>query len=294
LLRWGRIESPSSAGGLDAGATGVNMLKKLGFAASLLLLGGSFSRADELVYPVDVAVDAQGSVFVADSEAHALLKFEGGTFRVVAKGPGLPRTPLYGIRHIALAKDGKWIASDPATMKLYTIDAAGKIEPVADDDRFVTPWGIAVEPSGDILAVDRVTRRLRRVKTGGKVEDVAEIQAPRAVLFDKAGGIVVLTDKTLVKVSGKEVQPLLSSPPFEFPHDAVLHPNGNYYVTDGYAHAVWQVSPDGKVTALVKGDPLQSPQGIALSSKGDLLVADAHAKAIFQITPKGELSRLGK
>lgn len=273
------------------------MLKKLGFAAALVLLGVVSALSEELVYPVDVAVDARGSVFVADLEAHALLELEGSTFRVVAKGPGRPRTPLYGIRHIALGKDGKWIASDPATMKLYTIDKAGTIAPIADDDRFVTPWGIAVEPSGDVLAVDRVTRRLRRVKAGGKVEDVAEIQAPRAVLFDKDGAIVVLTDKTLVRVSGKsgnEVQPILSSPPFEFPHDAVLHPNGNYYVTDGYAHAVWQVAPDGKVTPLSKGDPLQSPQGIALDGKGNLLVADAHAKAIFQITPKGEITRLGK
>lgn len=270
------------------------MLKQLGFVAELALLGVTPALAEGLVYPVDVAVGPAGAIFVADQEAHALLKLENGTFHVVAKGPGLPRTPLYGIRHIALGKDGKWIASDPATMKLYTIDAAGKIDPVPDDDRFVTPWGVAVEPSGDILAVDRVTRRLRRVKAGGKVEDLAEIQAPRAVLFDKEGGIVVLTDKTLVRVSGKETKPLVSSPPFEFPHDAVLHPNGNYYVTDGYAHAVWQVTPDGKVTPLLKGEPLQSPEGIAVDGKGNLLVADAHAKAIFQITPKGELTRVGE
>jgi sugar lactone lactonase YvrE len=252
------------------------------------------AAAEELVYPVDVAVDSQGAVFVADHEAHALLKLEGGAFRVVAKGQGLPRTPLYGIRHITAAKDGKWIASDPATMKLYRIDGSGKVEPVPDDDRFVTPWGVAVEPSGDILAVDRVTHRLRRVKNGGKVEDVAEIKAPRAILFDKAGGIVVLTDKTLVKVSGGKTAPIVSTPPFEFPHDAVLHENGSYYVTDGYAHAIWQIAADGKVTALVRGDPLQSPQGLALDDKGNLLVADARANAIFQITLKGEVTRLGK
>jgi sugar lactone lactonase YvrE len=179
-------------------------------------------------------------------------------------------------------------------MKLYTIDAAGKIEAVPDDDRFVTPWGIAVEPSGDILAVDRVTHRLRRIKAGGKVEDVAEVRAPRAVLFDKDGDIVVLTDKTLVRVSGGSTSPIVATPPFEFPHDAVLHPNENFYVTDGYAKAVWQVTPDGKVSALVKGDPLKTPQGIALDGKGNLLVADAHAKAIFQITIKGEITSLGK
>ncbi len=249
---------------------------------------------ETLLYPVDVAVDPEGAVFVADHEAHALLKLEGGSFKIVAKGQGLPRTPLYGIRHIARAKDGKWVASDPATMKLYTIDGAGKIEAIADDERFVTPWGIAVEPSGDILAVDRVTHRLRRVKAGGKVEDVVDVRAPRAILFDKDGAIVVLTDKTLVRVSGNSTSPIVATPPFEFPHDAVLHPNGSFYVTDGYARAVWQVSPDGKVTALVKGEPLKSPQGIAVDREGNLLVADAHAKAIFRITPKGEVAPLVK
>jgi sugar lactone lactonase YvrE len=252
------------------------------------------ASADDLVYPVDVSVDSQGAVFIADHEAHALLKLENGTFRLVAKGPGLPRTPIYGIRHIAPAKDGKWIASDPATMKLYSIDAAGKIDPIPDDDRFVTPWGIAVEPSGDILAVDRVTHRLRRVKGGGKVEDVADVRAPRAILFDKAGAIVVLTDKTLVKVEGGTATPIVNTTPFEFPHDAVLHENGSYYVTDGYAHALWQIAPDGKVSALVQGDPLKSPQGLALDGKGNFLVADARARSIFQITLKGEVTRLGK
>jgi sugar lactone lactonase YvrE len=264
------------------------------FLLALVLLSPLSAGADDLVYPVDVAVDPDGAIFVADHEAHALLKLEGGAFKTVAKGKGLPRTPLYGIRHIARAKDGKWVASDPATMKLYTIDAAGTITPVADDDRFVTPYGVAVEPSGDILAVDRVTHRLRRVKSGGKVEDVVEVRAPRAILFDKDGAIVILTDKTLLKVSGNSTTPILATSPFEFPHDAVLHANGNYYVTDGYAHAVWQVAPDGKVSALVKGDPLKSPQGIAVDGQGNLLVADAHAKTLFQITLKGEVTRIPK
>ena len=270
------------------------MLSRLSFLAGFVLSFAALALPQSLVYPVDVAVDPDGAVFVADHEAHALLKLEGGAFKTVAKGKGLPRTPLYGIRHIARAKDGKWVASDPATMKLYTIDGAGKIETVADDERFVTPWGIAVEPSGDILAVDRVTHRLRRVKEGGKVEDVADVRAPRAILFDKDGAIVVLTDKTLVRVSGSSTSPIVATPPFEFPHDAVLHPNGSFYVTDGYAKAVWQVSPDGKVAAVVKGEPLKSPQGIAVDGKGNLLVADAHAKVIFQVSLKGEIAPLGK
>jgi sugar lactone lactonase YvrE len=243
-----------------------------------------------LQYPVDVAVSAKGVVYVADNQAHALLRLENGTAQVVARGEGLPRTPLFGIRHIAPAKDdGAWIASDPATMKLYRIDASGSIEPVADDNRFVTPWGIAVEPSGDILVVDRVTHRLRRVTADG-VTDVADVQAPRAILFDKENAILVLTDRNLERVAeGGKTTPLLQDPPFEFPHDAVLHPDGNYYVSDGYARAIWRVTPAGEATALVQGDPLESPQGLAVDGNGDLLVADPHARKIFQVTTKGEV-----
>ncbi len=270
------------------------MLKRFSLALCTLLTLSGVSGANELIYPVDVAVGPGEKIYVADHEAHALLVLSENGFEIVAKGEGLPRTPLYGIRHIAPDGDGNVLASDPATMKLYKIDGAGNIEPVADDDRFVTPWGIAIEKSGDLLAVDRVTHRLRRVKSGGAVSDVADIRAPRAILFDKEGAIIVLTDKNLVRVKDGAATAITSSPPFEFPHDAVLHPDGNFYVSDGYAKAIWKVTPDGAVTSFVQGDPLVSPQGLAVDAKGNLLVADAHAKAIFLITPKGELSKLGQ
>ncbi|MFQ5791985.1 MAG: NHL repeat-containing protein [Acidobacteriota bacterium] len=267
------------------------MPKNLGLAVALALVG-TVAEGESLQYPVDVALDEKGVIHVADHEAHALLKLEGGSFKAVAKGEGLPRTPLFGIRHIALDKEGRWVASDPATMKLYRIDSAGKITPIPDDDRFVTPWGIAVERSGDILAVDRVTQRLRRVSPDGKVSDVADIRAPRAICFDSKGGIVVLTDRNLMKITDAGAEPILDAPPFEFPHDVVLHPDGHYYVTDGYARAIWRISDKGEVTALVKGEPLVSPQGLAVDGKGNLLVADAHARAVFQVTLKGEITSL--
>ncbi len=271
---------------------GDNILKYIGLALCVAFAAPAVCLADELIYPVDVAVDEKGVVFVADHEAHALFKVTDTGLEVVAKGEGRPRTPLYGIRHITPLSGGGFIASDPATMKLYRIDTAGNVVAVADDGGFVTPWGIAVEASGDILAVDRVTHRLRRVKSSGEVEDVADIRAPRAVLFDKDGAIVVLTDKNLVRVTGSSTTPIATSPPFDFPHDAVLHADGNFYGSDGYANAFWNVTPDGNVTSFVQGDPLVSPQGLAIDRQGNLLVADAHAKAIFRISPKGEITRL--
>ncbi len=151
---------------------------------------------------------------------------------------------------------------------------------------------MAVEPTGDILAVDRVTHRLRRVAADGKVTDVATVQAPQSVLFDKEGAILVLTDRNLMRVNSGNAEAILKDPPFEFPHDAVLHPNGNLYVSDGYAKALWQIDPQGKVSALAQGEPLESPQGLSVDGEGNLLVADPHAKAIFKVNVKGEVSVL--
>ena len=137
-------------------------------AVATLILASPRGWAQGLSYPVDVAVDAKGVVFVADHQASRLLKLEGDSFAIVAQGEGNPRTPLFGIRHITPDNEGRWIASDPATMKLYRINSSGGVVPVPDDDRFVTPWGVAVEPSGTILAVDRATHLLRRIEETGR------------------------------------------------------------------------------------------------------------------------------
>ncbi len=242
---------------------------------------------------MDVAVSETGGIFVADLEAAALLRWNGSGFEVVARGEGLPRTPLYGIRHIVPDRDGSVLASDPATMALYRIASSGEITQIPDDDGFVTPWGIAITPEGELLAVDRVTHRLRRVRPDS-VEDVAMIRAPRAILPGSDGSLHLLTDRNVLRLEGGESEPLVTSPPFEFPHDFVRVPDGDFFVTDGYAKCVWRVTPEGRVSVLARGEPLVSPQGVALSNDGDLLVADAHARAVFRISLSGGVRRLGE
>ncbi len=245
-----------------------------------------------LEYPVDVAVAPDGAILVADLEAAAVLRWNGAGFDVVAQGEGLPRTPLFGIRHIAPDADGALVASDPATMALYRIDARGGIQPIPDDQQFVTPWGVALLPSGGVLAVDRVTRRLRHVADDG-IRDLAEIEAGRAILPGDDGELFVLTDRNILRVAEDgAAEPLIQSSPFEFPHDLARGDNGTFFVTDGYARCIWAVTPEGRVSKFVDGPPLASPQGIARTSDGALLVADAHAKAIFRVSPDGAVAPL--
>ncbi|MDE2711069.1 MAG: hypothetical protein F4Z74_09625 [Acidobacteria bacterium] len=267
--------------------------RNLAAPLALSLVLGAPALAEDLRYPVDVAVGPGGEIYVADIEAAALLRWSGNGFTVVAQGEGLPRTPLFGIRHIVPTGDGSVLASDPATMALYRISASGEIEAIPDDSGFVTPWGIAVDSSGDILAVDRVTQRLRRVRPDS-IEDVATIRAPRAILAEGDGSLHVLTDRNVLRMEGGDGEPLVQSPPFEFPHDFVRAPDGGFFVSDGYARCIWKISPEGRVSVHAGGDPFISPQGMALSAEGDLLVADAHARTVFRVSGGGRVLPLGQ
>jgi streptogramin lyase len=269
-------------------------MKRIGYVLVLTLIA-DVVWGQALKYPVDVAVDAEGKVFVADHYARALLKLEKGAFTVIARGEGAPRTALFGIRQIAPEKEGRWIVSDPGTMKLYRIDAAADVTPLPDGGRLVSPWGVAVEPSGTILVADRTTQLLSRLTPDGEIKEVASIAAPRSIFFDKDGSVLVLTDRNVVRVTENgEKEALLTDSPFELAHDGVLHPNGNLYVADGYAMAIWQVTPAGETSQLVQGEPLMNPQGLAVDASGNLLVADPHASTIFKVTTKGEVSVLAK
>jgi sugar lactone lactonase YvrE len=185
------------------------------------------------------------------------------------------------------------VVSDPTSMALYRIETDGSILPLPDG-RFVTPWALAVEPSGAVLVADRTTQKLCRVARDGTVTDLATVHAPRALIVDDHGGIVVLTDQSLLRVSGGQVVPVLQDPPFELALDAARLPDGGYAVTDGYARTIWRVSPEGRVSPLVAGGPLRCPQGIALAPDGELLVADPRARAIFRVSLEGEIRTLAR
>ncbi len=259
--------------------------------SAILVASAATAFAEQLEYPVDVAIGPDGAILVADLEAAAVLRWNGAGFEVVARGEGRPRTPLFGIRHIAPDGDGTLVASDPATMALYRIDVGGGIRQIPDDQRFVTPWGIALPPAGGVLAVDRVTRRLRHISDRG-IDDIAEIEAGRAILSGSDDELFVLTDRNILRVTDGAVEPLIQSPPFEFPHDLARSDDGTFFVTDGYARCIWEVSPGGRVSKFAEGPPFMSPQGIARAGDGTLLVADAHAKTIFRVFPDGAAAPL--
>jgi DNA-binding beta-propeller fold protein YncE len=88
-----------------------------------------------------------------------------------------------------------------------------------------------------------------------------------------------------------------TGPPFCFPTDAALAPDGTILVSDGYGNArVHRLAPDGEVVASW-GSPgtapgeFRLPHGVCVDEEGDVYVADRENWRVQVFTPDGTFRR---
>jgi hypothetical protein len=205
------------------------------------------------------------------------------------------RTPLNAVRCLAIDPNGSLLAGDTATRQVFRFDAEGKPVPLVSGLGIGQPMAIAVRPLGELLVADLELHCIWKVPAeGGEATRLAEVPAPRGLWLDKEERLWVVSGskRPLVRVlADGTVEPIIKDRVFEFPHNVVLDPAGNAYISDGYAKAIWRVPPGGKPKKWVSGEPLANPVGLAWRGES-LLVIDPRARAVFQIDPKAKLTPL--
>jgi streptogramin lyase len=271
-------------------------LVALALRLSLALPSAANAQAEQLQYPLALAVSGESDLYVADRNLHGVWKIADGQLSAYSKGPGKPRTPLYSPLSLAVA-DGKLLVGDSATREIYQFDDAG--QPVALTRGTIgIPQGIAVTSQGNLPVSEPELNRIVRVtpQAGGvaTVTHFADVPAPAAICLDAEERLWVISrrDDTLLRVSAAgEVKVVVAGRPLEFPLGLAIDPAGNAYVSDGYGRAIYKVGPDGEPVKWVSGEPLIHPSGLAWRGE-NLLVADPRAKAILQISPDASITPL--
>lgn len=278
------------------------------------LAGGGIAAAAELGYPLSIAVNDQGVVYLADRKLPGIWKIEQGELSLVLEGSRKFRTPLNAIRCLAIDRDGRILAGDSATRDVYRLNdqgpptgltqtaapAAGGEEKTAAAapakivlGQIGIPMDIAVDSAGDLYVSDLELSRIVKVaKGGGPANEWVSIPAPRGICLDAEQHLWVISGRTLVRVSpAGEKQTIVAEGTFSFPHTVAVSPDKTAFVCDGYEKCVWKIAVGGKPEKLVAGDPLQNPVGMRLV--GDkLFVVDPRAMSVFQITLDGKLSKV--
>lgn len=264
---------------------------------SLLVCASAFAsplKAQDFQYPLSIAANDDGTIYVADRNLPGIWKVKDGQRQIFFQGSKKFRTPLNAVRCVALDHKGNLLAGDSSTREVYRFDKSGEPTPLTDGGIGI-PMDIAVDSQGNLFVADLEIHRIWKIPAdGGKPEVFVAVPAPRGLTIDSKDHLWVVSHgkKPLLRISPEgDVQSILEKQTFQFAHTLVLDNDQTACITDGYAKGVWKVDSSGKVTKWISGKPLINPVGIA-RQKEKLLVVDPHAKAIFVADREGQLSRM--
>lgn len=139
------------------------------------------------------------------------------------------------------------------------------------------PYGIALDPAGNLYIADLGNARVRKVTTDGNIQTVA------------GGGAIVPGGNG---DGGQAVNDQLLEP-----RNVAVGPDGTLYVSDFGANRVYQITPGGTLTTLAgngnagfggDGGPgtlaqLKAPAGLAVDASGTVYIADSGNNRIRKV-----------
>jgi len=231
--------------------------------------GGPATEA-QLDFPIDSAVDASGDLYICDSGNDRVRKVDAsGTINTVVQ-VGSPTG-------IAIDAAGNLYISSLNEHQILKVDTSGIITTVAgngtsgysgdggaaSEAELNSPFGLALDSSGNLYIADRDNRRIRKVAASGIITTVAGGGNPSDGLGDNGPA-------TKARLSG--------------PWDVAVDCDGNIYIADTGYNRIRKVNTAGIITTVAgngtygysgDGGPaseaeIKRPYGIAVDALGNV------------------------
>jgi DNA-binding beta-propeller fold protein YncE len=246
--------------------------------------------------PKDVAVDASGNVYIADSADNDVVKVtSSGSSSVIASGLNAPTgvavDPTTGDLYIADTGDHEVMRltlGGALTVVAGTGTAGAPTPGPATASNLGGPSGLAVDRAGNLYIADGA---------GPSGNPLVEEVAPDGTLSIFAG-------------TGTRAQPLLgpaTASPLRAPAGVAVDASGDVFIADETANVVAKVTTAGLLSIFagrasgLAGTPtagtatnsrLHTPTGVATDAAGDLYIADTANNRVEEVTPADRLSVL--
>ena len=241
--------------------------------------------------PLGIAVDAQGTAYVADQMNHSIRKITaaGAVTTLAGNGRGYfdHPNPLFAAfaipERLLLTAQGNLLVADTGNGSIRQIAPTGAVTTLAGTGvggyvdgpaasaRFSSPVGLAQDATGNVYVADAANYRIRRIDPAGLVTTLA----------------------------GSGVRGFLDGPAatarFFEPQGIALDAAGNLYIADRAAQRIRRLSPAGVVstyagsgTAGYLDGPaataqFNSPISVAVDARGDVYVTERAGNRLRRI-----------
>ncbi|KPM54022.1 gluconolaconase [Frankia sp. R43] len=225
------------------------------------ILGGGETRTTlpgGLTWPLDLTVDAEGNLYVADGTFFYLLPRGGGLQTL-----GMLFTPNYPgfARSVQAVGGGEFIVGTASGTVVRWRPASQESEILAEGLDQV--YGVAVAATGVIATADFGTGEVLLVRSGGQKEVAASgLSKPLGVAFAPDGTLLVSESGAgrVVAISGSKVEPVVDS--LSDPQ-GILVRGGRLYIVDAGSKELISTDLSGNDRQTIAGNlPLGAPAGV--------------------------------
>ncbi|MGP8243002.1 MAG: hypothetical protein ACLQVN_00615 [Bryobacteraceae bacterium] len=251
--------------------------------------GGAATSA-QLDSPMGVAVDRDGTIYIADTHNNRIrIVVGGGVIYTLAGngnasfygdgGPG-GAASVHAPQGVAVDNNGNVLVADTGNQRIRRITPDGAIHTVAGNGgqgysgdggaaaraQLNLPAGITVDAAGTIYAADTGNNRVRVISPSGNIFTIAGngtsavLSAPQGLAVDAAG------DLFIADTGHNQVREI---------------PSGGQLTTIAGSGACCYSGDGGTPTSAA----LNLPQGVAVDPSGDVFIADSDNSAVRVIEP---------
>ena len=263
---------------------------------------GTQGAADgQFNYPMGIAVDSSGNVYVVDRYNDRIQKFDSsGTFLAKLGGSGSGDGQFLDPFDVAVDSSGFVYATDisPDRVQKFNSDRTfltkwGTLG--TEDGQFDNPWGIAVDISGYVYVADTQNNRIQKFTSDGTFltkwgtlgTGDGQFYHPAGIAVDSSGHVYVsdqsnqriqkfTSDGTFVTKWGSGGN---GDGQFYNPWGIAVDSSGYVFVVDELHHRIQKFTSDGTFvtkwgTLGTEDGQFNTPAGIAVDGSGNVYVAD--------------------